>query len=314
LKNKIIVVAILITTFLSLSACSKLTKSESTLIKGQWELLQEPTQVTSNLKLLDFPDSSTSTLNFTKVKDYNFNEKKHELSYLKCYKYQVTFDNSGNILTLSTKKQKITYYRKDSVQYKKAITPIKNRMDSVNEVWKTQNQSFLKEYEEAIAGNWSNAKGNAQVNLNHDSPDPDATLSISNPKFLFFDVSFTGGARDKTMSISFKNKNISDAIIKLSYSDFDTLLGHGWSSSENLIATKEKLKALTFRDLFMKLGEVTLTYSVPESKLSQDINVSAYKATVASNLTRFDECTITTRDRSTDNEFKAYLTPVETTN
>ena len=227
MKNKIIVVAILITTFFSLSACSKLTKSESTLIKGQWELLQGPIQVKSNLKLLDFPNKSTSIVNFTKEKNYHFNEKKHELSYLNSYKYQTSFDISGNILTLTNKKQKMIYYRKNSVQYKKAITPIKNNMNSVNEVWKAQNQSFLKDYEEAIAGDWSNAKGNAQVNLNHDSPDPDATLTISTPKFLFFDISFTGGARDKTMSVNFKDKNISDAAIKLSYSDFDTLLGLG---------------------------------------------------------------------------------------
>ena len=88
-------------------------------------------------------------------------------------------------MTLSNKKQKMIYYRKNSVQYKKAITPIKNNMNSVNEAWKAQNQSFLEDYEKAIAGNWSNAKGNAQVNLNHDSPDPDATLTISAPKFLF---------------------------------------------------------------------------------------------------------------------------------
>lgn len=41
---------------------------------------------------------------------------------------------------------------------------------------------------------------------------------------------------------------------------------------------------------------------------------SAYRATVSSTLTQFDECTITTRDISTDHEFKAYLSPVETTN
>ena len=314
MKNKIIVVAILITTFFSLSACSKLTKSESTLIKGQWELLQEPIQVTSNLKLLDFPNKSTSIVNFTKEKNYQFNEKKHKLSYLNSYKYQTTFDISGNILTLSNKKQKMIYYRKNSVQYKKAITPIKNNMNSVNEAWKAQNQSFLKDFEEAIAGNWSNAKGNAQVNLNHDSPDPDATLTISTPKFLFFDLSFTGGARDKTMSVNFKDKNISDTAIKLSYSDFDTLLGLGWSASENLNETKEKIKKLTFRDLFMDLEEVTLAYSIPDSTLSQEITVSAYRATVSSTLTQFDECTITTRDISTDHEFKAYLSPVETTN
>lgn len=41
---------------------------------------------------------------------------------------------------------------------------------------------------------------------------------------------------------------------------------------------------------------------------------SAYRATVSSNITHFDECTITTRDSSTDHEFKASLSPVETTN
>ena len=87
MKNKIIVVAILITTFFSLSACSKLTKSESTLIKGQWELLQEPTQVTSNLKLLDFPNpvfnectlhwlSHLQVHSFLHVLSHNYSEEK----------------------------------------------------------------------------------------------------------------------------------------------------------------------------------------------------------------------------------------------
>ena len=64
----------------------------------------------------------------------------------------------------------------------------------------------------------------------------------------------------------------------------------------------------------MDLEEVTLAYSIPDSTLSQEITVSAYRATVSSNITHFDECTITTRDISTDHEFKAYLSPVETTN
>ena len=64
----------------------------------------------------------------------------------------------------------------------------------------------------------------------------------------------------------------------------------------------------------MDLEEVTLAYSIPDSTLSQEITVSAYRATVSSNITHFDECTITIRDSSTDHEFKAYLSPVETTN
>lgn len=60
----------------------------------------------------------------------------------------------------------------------------------------------------------------------------------------------------------------------------------------------------------MDLEEVTLAYSI-DSTLSQEITVSAYRATVSSNITHFDECTITTKDSSTDHEFKAYLSPVE---
>ena len=77
---------------------------------------------------------------------------------------------------------------------------------------------------------------------------------------------------------------------------------------------KEKIKKLSFRDLFMDLEEVTLAYSIPDSTLSQEITVSAFRATISSNITHFDECTIITRDSSTDHEFKAYLSPVETTN
>jgi hypothetical protein len=44
--------------------------------------------------------------------------------------------------------------------------------------------------------------------------------------------------------------------------------------------------------------------------LSRCKTSSAY----TSNITHFDECTITTKDSSTYHEFKAYLTPVETTN
>ena len=181
------------------------------------------------------------------------------------------------------------------------------RIKTINEAWLNKTQSYLAQYERAMTGTWSNSVANAQVNLKHDSPSPDAKLTLSPPKYLAFDASFSGGARDASMSVEFKQKSISDARFKFSKADLNALLGTSWDNPKQLNNTQKRIEQLTFKDLFMSLGDVTMTYKIPDSTLSQAITVSAYRAVIAPNMTQFKSCTVTTSDSHEHTSFKAYL-------
>ena len=198
----------------SLSSCGKLLKSETTLLKGDWALVLDPTQADNSADLLTSGTRAAKKVNFAKDTNYTFNPSQHTLTYLKQLNYKVQFDASGNILTLTddVQKQQKYYYRQTSRQYK----TLDRRIKTINEAWLNKTQSYLAQYERAMTGTWSNSVANAQVNLKHDSPSPDAKLTLSTPKYLVFDASFFGGARDASMSVEFKQKPISDAQLKFS--------------------------------------------------------------------------------------------------
>ncbi|WP_243994781.1 hypothetical protein [Pseudolactococcus carnosus] len=289
----------------SLSSCGKLLKSETTLLKGDWALVLDPTQADNSADLLTSGTLAAKKVNFAKDTNYTFNPSQHTLTYLKQLNYKVQFDASGNILTLTddVQKQQKYYYRQTSRQYK----TLDRRIKTINEAWLNKTQSYLAQYERAMTGTWSNSVANAQVNLKHDSPSPDAKLTLSTPKYLVFDASFFGGARDASMSVEFKQKPISDAQLKFSKADLKTLLGTSWDSPKQLNNTQKSIEQLTFKDLFMTLGDVTMAYKIPDSTLSQAITVSAYRAVIAPNMTQFKSCTVTTSDSHEHTSFKAYL-------
>ncbi|PCS08542.1 hypothetical protein RU86_GL001567 [Lactococcus piscium] len=280
-------------------------KSETTLLKGNWILVLDPIRANNGADLLTSGNVVANQVNFTKDANYTFNPRQHTLTYLKSLNYKVKFDASGNVMTLTDdiQKQPKYYYRLASRQYK----ALDRRIKSINEAWLNKTQACLVQYETAMTGTWSNSVANAQVNLKHDSPSPDAKLTLSTPKYLGFVASFFGGARDGSMSVDFKQKAISDARFKFSKTDLERLLGSSWDNPQQLKDTQKSIEQLTFKDLFMTLGDVTMTYKIPDSTLSQAISVSAYRAVIAPNMTQFKSCTVTTSDSHEHTSFKAYL-------
>lgn len=284
-------------------------KSETTLLKGDWVLVLDPIRANNGADLLSSGSALANQVNFTKNANYTFSPSKHTLTYLKYLNYKVKFDASGNVMTLTDKiqKQQKCYYRQGSHQYKQIKKTLDRRIKMINKAWLDKTQSYLAQYERAMTGTWSNSAANAQVNLKHDSPSPDAKLTLSTPKYLAFDASFFGGARDASMSVDFKQKSIYDARFNFSDEDLETLLGMAWHSPKQLNNTQKSIEQLTFKDLFMTLGDVTMTYKIPVSTLSQAITVSAYRAVIAPNMTQFKGCTVTTSDSHGHTSFKAYL-------
>lgn len=102
-------------------------------------------------------------------------------------------------------------------------------------------------------------------------------------------------------------------MIKLSDGELKTLGSSSWTTPKALDEMKSKLKSVTLRDLFMKLGAVTLSYKVPGSNLVQDISVSTYQATVNQTSIHFENCGVKTTDTKTGRTFNAYLASENTT-
>lgn len=205
---KKVVISILMISFISLTACGRLMKSEETLLHGEWVAVPTVEHDVMSGQLLSYPTKDDQTKLFTKKEYYHFDKKTHELIQFNLIKQKVKFDISGNILTLDDERdqKQATYYRKNSVQYQKAKQAITSRVDEINKIWHKNAQDYLQQYEIAKAGTWSNKVSNAQVDLNRDSPDPDAKLIFSKPKYSCFNVSFIGGARDQSMSTNFTDK------------------------------------------------------------------------------------------------------------
>lgn len=305
--RKVIIGFLLIIGLFNLSACGRFGKSYQSLLKGDWVQMANPMFEAASGDLLKV---SPIEMDFNNEKEFKFNSKEKELTYPNGEKRKISFDRTGNILTVKNVEndKEIRYYRKDSNQYKDEKEILQKQVDSVNEVWEKQYQSYLQQFEKAIEGTWSNAEVNAQVDLKRDSPDPDTKLVISSPKFFIFETSFLGANRRNTMSASFDNQKITDAALKLTDTDLVNLLDESWRNSNHLEETKESLEDMTFRDLFMRLGELTLSYSVPDKQLEQDITVSAYGNTIAPNLSRINSISVISTDLTTQKYFESHLT------
>src|SRR5574337_131802 len=65
----------------SLSSCGKLLKSETTLLKGDWALVLDPTQADNSADLLTSGTLAAKKVNFAKDTNYTFNPSQHTLTY-----------------------------------------------------------------------------------------------------------------------------------------------------------------------------------------------------------------------------------------
>ncbi|MFC4652036.1 hypothetical protein ACFO26_03870 [Lactococcus nasutitermitis] len=324
--KKFIVGIIIISSFLSLSACQK-KQSEAKLLTGTWLMEQKPTlsyaQIDgSSKKIVEVLGAKKSTadktLIFTKTQriypktatqqankvSYHYDAKKHEIKYSgeMMGTEKVSFDSSGNELSFeySVIKSKVTFYRKNSPQAKfiekknaAEVKKLETQIKPINKIWQTKRATFRQDFEEAIAGNWSNVADNAQVDLTRDSPQTPATVEIGKPKSAVFALSFHQENKKSKKDIYFSNVKVKNAYISYGLDDFAKLFAVKKLDAGHLKILKSRLETLTFRDIFMKLGTVNLKYELPEQALTQTISVSAYETTVTSNVTKFEKLMFT---------------------
>ena len=73
--KKLLTICCLFFVGVSLSSCGKLLKSETTLLKGDWALVLDPTQADNSADLLTSGTLAAKKVNFAKDTNYTFNSE-----------------------------------------------------------------------------------------------------------------------------------------------------------------------------------------------------------------------------------------------